>query len=84
MRSLHIGIIQQANTADLQRNIVRLSEGIERCAQAGARLIVLPELHNTLYFCQTEDPDLFALAEPIPGPSTQFYSELAARYSVSS
>ncbi len=55
---------------------------IAECASKGAQLIVLQELHNSLYFCQTENTDLFNLAEPIPGPSTGFYSELAAAHKV--
>ncbi len=77
MKDLHIGIIQQHNTADTAHNIARLSQSIRRLAADGAQLVVLQELHNTLYFCQTEDVSLFDLAEPIPGPSTEHYSELA-------
>lgn len=57
---------------------MNLAKSIEACAAHGAQLVVLQELHNSLYFCQTENTDLFELAEPIPGPSTGFYSELAA------
>lgn len=77
-RTLKAGIIQQANTADLRQNLMNLAHSIEDCAAHGAELVVLQELHNTLYFCQTEDTRLFDLAEPIPGPSTGFYSELAS------
>ena len=77
-KTLKIGIIQQANTADLHENLMNLAHNIEACATHGAELVVLQELHNTLYFCQTEDTRLFDLAEPIPGPSTGFFSELAA------
>ena len=69
-KTLKIGIIQQANTADLHENLMNLAHNIEACATHGAELVVLQELHNTLYFCQTEDTRLFDLAEPIPGPST--------------
>lgn len=82
MRKLNIGIIQQHNTADIHDNMKRLAEGIAQLAQQGAQLIVLQELHNSLYFCQEEDVDNFDLAEPIPGPSTQFYSALAKEYGV--
>ena len=78
MRKIKVGIIQQANTADLRTNLMNLAKSIEACAANGAQLVVLQELHNSLYFCQTENTDLFELAEPIPGPSTGFYSELAA------
>ena len=78
MRKIKVGIIQQANTADLRTNLMNLAKSIEACAAHGAQLIVLQELHNSLYFCQTENTQLFDLAETIPGPSTGFYSELAA------
>ena len=82
MRKLNIGIIQQHNTADIQDNKKRLAEGIAQLAGQGAQLIVLQELHNSLYFCQEENVDNFDLAEPIPGPSTQFYSALAKEHGV--
>ena len=68
MRELKIGFLQQHNTADTRNNILRLAEGISDLAKRGAQLIVLQELHNSLYFCQTENVDNFDLAEPIPGP----------------
>ncbi len=71
-------IIQQHNTADIADNQARLAEKIRNAAALGAQLIVLQELHQGLYFCQTENVDLCSLAEPIPGPSTEFYSGLAA------
>lgn len=82
MRELRVGFLQQHNTADTKDNMLRLGEGITDLAKRGAKLIVLQELHNTLYFCQTEDVDLFDLAEPIPGPSTTFYCELAKKLGV--
>ena len=78
MKKIKVGIIQQSNTADIRVNLMNLAKSIEACAAHGAQLIVLQELHNSLYFCQTENTNLFDLAEPIPGPSTGFYSELAA------
>ena len=78
MKKIKVGIIQQSNTADIRVNLMNLTKSIEACAAHGAQLIVLQELHNSLYFCQTENTNLFDLAEPIPGPSTGFYSELAA------
>ncbi|MCR5678589.1 MAG: carbon-nitrogen hydrolase [Prevotella sp.] len=74
---MRIGIIQQHNTADGEDNKIRLARKITSLAQDGAELVVLQELHNSLYFCQTEDVDVFDLAEPIPGPSTDFYGRLA-------
>ena len=77
MRELKIGFLQQHNVADIKNNIERLAEGITDLAQRGAELVILQELHNSLYFCQTEDVNKFDLAETIPGPSTGFYGELA-------
>jgi N-carbamoylputrescine amidase len=82
MREIRVGFLQQHNTADTKDNILRLGEGITDLAKRGAQLIVLQELHNTLYFCQTEDVDLFDLAETIPGPSTNLYCELAKKLGV--
>jgi N-carbamoylputrescine amidase len=82
MRELKIGFLQQHNTADTKNNLLRLAEGISDLAKRGAQLIVLQELHNSLYFCQTEDVSNFDLAEPIPGPSTRFFGELAKEFSV--
>lgn len=82
MDTLKVGLIQQANTDNLRTNLKKLAENIENCAKAGAKLVVLQELHNTLYFCQTENTNYFDLAEPIPGPSTGFYSELAHAFEI--
>ena len=82
MKTLKIGIVQQHNTADVNNNRERLAQQIARLARQGAALIVLQELHNSLYFCQTENVDLFDLAEPIPGPSTDFYGQLAREHGV--
>ena len=79
---MKIGIIQQHNTADSDDNRRRLAEGIAELAERGAELVVLQELHNGLYFCQTEDVDRFNQAEPIPGPSTRLFGELAKKYGV--
>lgn len=74
---MKVGIIQQANTSNIQDNIKRLQEKIRQLAKDGAELIVIQELHNGLYFCQTEDTDVFDQAETIPGPSTEVYGQLA-------
>ena len=74
---MKIGFLQQHNTADTVKNIERLCDGIRDLARQGAELIVLQELHNSLYFCQVEDVDNFDMAEPIPGPSTNLYGQLA-------
>lgn len=77
MKTLKTGIIQQANTADTEDNRSRLAAKIRKLAKEGARLIVLQELHDSLYFCQTENVDLCSLAAPIPGSITDFYRALA-------
>ena len=79
---MKIGIIQQHNTADIDNNKQRLATQIKMLASQGAELIVLQELHNGLYFCQTEEVENFDQAEPIPGPSTAFYGELAKQLGV--
>lgn len=82
MKELKIGFLQQHNVSDASVNIQRLSEGIADLATRGAQLIILQELHNSLYFCQVEDVNNFDLAEPIPGPSTGLYGELARQFGV--
>ena len=79
---MKVGIIQQANSADLKGNISRLTDKIRLLAQQGAELIVLQELHNGLYFCQTEDVNIFDLGETIPGPSTEHFGALARELNI--
>ena len=74
---MKVGLVQQANTADRSANIEKLQRHIRQAAAEGAELVVLQELHNGLYFCQTEDTNLFDQAEPIPGPSTELFGALA-------
>ena len=74
---MKVGLVQQANTADRTANIEKLQRHIRQAAAEGAELVVLQELHNGLYFCQTEDTNLFDQAEPIPGPSTELFGALA-------
>ena len=74
---MKVGLVQQANTADRSANIEKLQRHIRQAAAEGAELVVLQELHNGLYFCQTEDTNLFDQAEPIPGPSTELSGALA-------
>ncbi|MDR3141074.1 MAG: carbon-nitrogen hydrolase [Tannerellaceae bacterium] len=74
---MNIGIVQQSNTSDRTANMERLRRSIRQCAAQGAALVVLPELHNGLYFCQTEDAALFGQAETIPGPSTEYFGAVA-------
>jgi N-carbamoylputrescine amidase len=79
---MKIGIIQQAISPNVEANKELLRGEIVAAAKEGAELVVLQELHNTPYFCQTENTELFNLAEPIPGPSTEFYSQVAAECGV--
>ncbi|MFI3296935.1 MAG: carbon-nitrogen hydrolase [bacterium] len=79
---MKIAIIQQKISTNIEANKQLLKGEIERAANSGAELVVLQELHNTPYFCQTENVDLFDLAEPIPGESTKFYSAVAAQFGV--
>lgn len=79
---MKVGLIQQSNTGDFVATMRKLQENIRCCARQGAELIVLQELHNGLYFCQTEDTTVFDQAEPIPGPSTEVYGALAKELGV--
>lgn len=79
---MKIGIIQQSCTSDVQANKEKLARNIAEVAAQGAQLVVLQELHNSLYFCQVEDVNNCNLAEPIPGPSTTFYGELARHHGI--
>lgn len=82
MKTLKTGIVQQHNTADTGDNRRRLAAAIARLAADGCGLVVLQELHDSLYFCQTEDVDNFDLATPVPGPVTEYYSRLAQQNGV--
>lgn len=79
---MKVGIIQESHTANIDANIAKLTSKIEELAKKGAQLIVLSELHNSLYFCQVEDVDNFDLAESIPGKSTDHFSAVAKRLGV--
>ena len=74
---MKVGLVQQKNTADIPANIQKLQDNIRKAAAMGAELVVLQELHNGLYFCQTENTEIFNQAEPIPGPSTETFGKLA-------
>ena len=74
---MKVGLVQQKNTADIPANIQKLQDNIRKAAAMGAELVVLQELHNGLYFCQTENAGVFGQAEPIPGPSTETFGKLA-------
>ncbi len=79
---MQIGIIQQHNTPDIEQNRLRLGEKILNLAADGAELVVLQELHDSLYFCQVESVDNFNLAVSIPSETTEFYSEIARKAGV--
>ena len=79
---MKVALIQMSCTPNVEFNLQKLAKGIAQAAQRGAELVVLQGLHNTPYFCQTENPDLFDLAEPIPGPSTDFFGTLARQFGV--
>jgi len=79
---MKIALIQQSNTDDRTKNIVKLQKNIRICAKNGAELIILQELHNGLYFCQTENPEIFDQAETIPGFSTDFFGKIAHELNV--
>lgn len=82
MKSLKVGLIQQRCVADVDTNRQKLAANIEDVVTRDAELVVLQELHNSLYFCQVESVNNFDLAEPIPGPSTDFYGALARKFGV--
>ena len=71
------GLIQQQNTDDSAKNREKIIANIRHCANQGAKLVVMQELHNSLYFCQQEDVNCFDLAETIPGPSTDLFGSIA-------
>ena len=77
MNVIRIGLLQLHNVADVETNIKHITEHVNDLAKRGVQLVVLQELHNSLYFCQVEDVNNFDLAETIPGPSTELYAKLA-------
>jgi N-carbamoylputrescine amidase len=79
---MKVGIVQQSNTRDKAANIAKSIKGIADCKAHGAELVVLQELHCGIYFCQAEETEMFNLAEPIPGETTQLFSEAAKKNEV--
>jgi N-carbamoylputrescine amidase len=79
---MKVGITQILNVSDSVANMAKLKRYITLCSEQGAELVVLQELHNELYFCQTEDPAAFDMAESIPGPSTEFFGGIAREFGV--
>ena len=82
MSKLIIGLAQLSCAADRAVNVDKCRQAIRKAAGQGAELVVLQELHNSLYFCQTEATSSFELAEPIPGPSTDQFGELAKELNI--
>ena len=82
MDTIKVGIIQLSIGSDVESNKAKLAKHIGVAAAKGAQLVVLQELHNSLYFCQVESTDNFSYAEPIPGPSTDFYGKIAAEHKI--
>ena len=80
--TLTVGIVQQTCSADTAANREKLAANIADVAGRGAQLVVLQELHNSLYFCQTENTDCFDLAEPVPGPSTEYFGHIARKHGI--
>ena len=81
-RTLKIGLVQQSVALPVETNMQKIASNIEACAKQGAQLVVLQELHNTPYFCQTEDTQNFDYAETIPGRSTEYYSHVAQQLGI--
>lgn len=81
-KNLKVAVVQHSNSADIEHNVKKTIQGVREAAAEGAKLIVLQELHRSLYFCQTEQTDLFDLAETIPGPSTEQFGALAKELNV--
>ncbi|MBQ2535676.1 MAG: acyltransferase, partial [Bacteroidaceae bacterium] len=79
---MKIGIIQHQCVKEVEKNLSHIEAGIREAAQQGAQLVVLQELHNSLYFCQTENTNNFDLAESIPGPSTEKFGALAKELNI--
>ena len=80
--SLKVAVVQHAGSADRATALAASEAGIREAAAAGAQLVLLQELHCGQYFCQTEDPAVFDLAEAIPGPGTEFLGKLAKELQV--
>jgi len=79
---LNLGLVQHACGDDPAANLQRTIDGVAEAAHRGANLVLLEELHNTRYFCQREDPALFDLAEPIPGPTTETLGAAAKKHGI--
>ncbi len=79
---LTVALVQQSNSDNAKQNMAKSIAGIRDAANQGAQLVVLQELHRSLYFCQTEDVDVFDLAETIPGPSSDTLGELAKELNI--
>jgi N-carbamoylputrescine amidase len=81
-QSLNVGLVQQACGGNRDANLEASVRGIHRAVQQGAQLVLLQELHSSIYFCQTEDAEHFHLAESIPGPTTELLGRVAAELGI--
>ncbi|HCX23556.1 MAG: acyltransferase [Flammeovirgaceae bacterium] len=81
-RIVNVGLVQNSCSSDLQDNLRKAVEGVEEAAKQGAQIVCLQELFGSTYFCDVEDYENFKLAEAIPGPSTEVFSELAKKHNV--
>ena len=79
---IKLALIQHKCQSDIAENIHFITQQIEVAAKTGANLILLQELHNSVYFCQQEATENFDLAETIPGPSTEYFSSLAKQHNL--
>jgi len=82
LKTLNVGLVQHACGSDRESNLAASFRGIRESAAKGAQLVVLQELHASTYFCQQENPELFDLAEPIPGPTSERLASLAEELGV--
>ena len=80
--ALTVALLQHANQGGVEANRAYIAQHVGVAAASGARLVLLQELHDERYFCQSEDLDIFDLAEPVPGPATEFLGALAKQHQV--
>ena len=82
MQKFSVGLVQMACSANPRENLEKAEAKVEEAAQAGARVVCLPELFKSRYFCQREDTAVFDLSEPVPGPTTEALARAARRHGV--
>jgi N-carbamoylputrescine amidase len=81
-QKFRVGLVQMSMSADPQENLDKAAARVAEAAKKGAQVVCLPELYRSPYFCQREDQALFDLAEPVPGPSSERFSEVARKAGV--